>query len=132
MFHDAVSRKIKEHCLFSFYCLTERKDKESENDVVWKFGQSEDLYWGVSASKEFGEELQQILADAPAVATHVLWKLLKKMEIWWQSKWLSNWDLEVYFDTSFKSTVEECMQWQLFKGEQTNKKKAIWTVFCIY
>lgn len=97
MFHDAVSRKIKEHCLFSFYCLTERKDKESENDVVWKFGQSEDLYWGVSASKEFGEELQQILADAPAVATHVLWKLLEK-----------NWNMMA------KQVVEQLRSWGLF------------------
>ena len=77
MFHDAVSRKIKEYCLFSFYCLTERKDKESENGAVWKFRQSEDLCWGVSASKKLGEELQQILADVPAVASHVLGKLLK-------------------------------------------------------
>ena len=65
--------------LFSY-----RKDKENKTnkETVWRLGRLEDLYWGVSASRDLGGELQLIRADISVVTSYPLGRLLKKLKEW--------------------------------------------------
>ena len=120
-FPDVVqeNKQIKEHCLL--YCLEKGKENEKEIDAIWRLGRSEDLYWGVSASRDLGEELQQIRANVSAVATHYC-------EVFWKN-WKndirgSGWAVETaLFDTRFKPTVKECMDGNYLKENRKTGRR---------